>query len=166
MSAKGSDIKFIGGKYNGRSGWRVAGKADSAKQVHVIVDMGHGLKVTRVNKENVRNVASQQLSSQRTPKSSTERKGHEIVFVGGKYKGHTGWRNTAKNETDQCVHVIINIGDELLETLVYKRSVQDLNNCDKNFCETSMLKRKALAKALQFVLLVENTKGKADGYMD
>lgn len=160
MSTKGSAINFIGGKYNGRSGWLVAGKAASVKQVHVIVDMGHGLKVTRVSKENV-NIASQQLTSQPTLKSSPERKGYEIVFIGGKYKGHTGWRNTAKQETDQCVHVIVNLGEELLETLVYKRSIQNLKDCNEKLLQNINAQREDTRKGSPVRFVGGKYKGKS-----
>ena len=53
---KGEEIRFVGGTYAGRTGWQHAGKEDTAKMTHVIIEKeGEHLKGTRVRKENVRN---------------------------------------------------------------------------------------------------------------
>ncbi|KAL7573671.1 hypothetical protein ACA910_008358 [Epithemia clementina (nom. ined.)] len=54
MTELGEKIRFVGGQYEGLTGWLDVGRAATGKMVPVIVDKGEGgCKATSVQKENV-----------------------------------------------------------------------------------------------------------------
>lgn len=69
-------------------------------------------------------------------------KGGMVRFVGGKYKGWTGWKNSTFAETKNSVHVIVNLGNKQHATRVSKSSIVDMRERDLAVEEEKEISRK------------------------
>jgi hypothetical protein len=116
---KGEPIRFVGGKYQGLTGWMNAAQKPTTHYVPVLVNMGNKVIDTKVMRASVAIGQKQQ---------EVQELGGKVRFVAGKYKGLTGCLDRSRKETPKQVPVILDLGNQKVQTRVFKSSVTAIQN--------------------------------------